>query len=524
MNRLTFTFFYIFVSFLISGCDNLDTSTEKNQSASTEKPQIDTLPTPAPQAKNQAISFPCLNPPSIPGDPGEIAKSIPGDTPITSQDSLNCFAWQVFIGLNLQVDPQNPGVPDSSAKPSEFGEPGTTQTAVWETYANINNVMRKNAEPPLPWGDNSVAVSACSSAMQGKAPTQKVRIMASSRSAASFNLSEDAAQAFPSNNPNWLADKNGNPVFYEILMGKDQYDYINNNTLYNLDVQVKRLQNNQNIVLPMGHGEVLGGLEIKAAWLQVADPKNSRWQRFKTTTAYVYDKNTQACAEQTMALVGLHIIHKTASQPQWVWATFEQIDNAPDTTQIKSDGTVDGEYTFYNNSCTVQDVPSTCKAKTVNGEAVTQTSCQANISPAYYLTGTDNCPVYPVRVSRDFNIKDTTDDHIKSLNTAVQTMIKQANADSVYANYQLVNVLWSSAAVNDNEPSGNPPLAPLSTSGETPPLTTVPVANTTLETYAQGFNCLSCHRYASISPAAGSEVKNYATDYSFIFSFAQSPQ
>ena len=138
------------------------------------------------------------------------------------------------------------------------------------------------------------------------------------------------------------------------------------------------------------------------------------------------------------------------------------------------------------------------------------------------MTATGNCPAYPVRVSRDFKIKDTTDNHIASLNTAVQAMIKQANPDSVFANYLLVNVLWSSAAVNDNVPPGNPPVAPLSISGETPALTTVPVANTTLETYAQGFNCLSCHSNASISSIAKT-TKNYATDYSFIIGMAQKP-
>jgi hypothetical protein len=240
--------------------------------------------------------------------------------------------------------------------------------------------------------------------------------------------------------------------------------------------------------------------------------------------ALVYDKGTDTCSARTMALVGLHIIHKTASQPQWVWATFEHVDNAPDSAAIGENGSVSGDFTFYNNSCSEQPVPAGCKAKVVNGTPVTQTSCAANISPAYYLDGTDNCPAYPVRVSRNFAIKDTTDNHVLSLNRAVQQLITQANPDSVYANYMLVNVLWSSAAVNDNEPPGNPPVTPLSTSGETPSLNTVPVANTMLETYAQGFNCLSCHAYASVPSTVSQQLDGttYATDYSFIFGLATS--
>ena len=35
------------------------------------------------------------------------------------------------------------------------------------------------------------------------------------------------------------------------------------------------------------------------------------------------------CAESDVALVGLHIAIKTASRPQWIWSTFEQVDNVP---------------------------------------------------------------------------------------------------------------------------------------------------------------------------------------------------
>jgi len=520
MRKLILLTLLLFTVITAIGCQKNESN--DNTAISKAENLVDKVSEPAAAS---TINFPCLNKPAIPSTPDEVAKSTPGDTPITSQDSLNCFAWQTFIGLNLHVDTSNPGVPDPNAQPSDFGPPGTEQTVVWETYANAKNVMRAKAETPLPWGDQSAYVAACSKAMNKQSISEPIRVMVSKRigSNVDFNLSEDVAQAFPFNNPNWLADKNGNLVFYEILMGKDEYEYILQNKLYNLNDQAAYLEANNNLSMPLGHNDVLGGLEIKAAWLLVTDPDNVKWQRFKTINAYIYDENTQGCGKQTMALVGLHIIHKTASQPQWVWATFEHIDNVPNSVDIKADKTVNGNFTFYNNTCTVSPVSKDCKPKTVKGAAVTHTSCDANVSPAYYLTTTNTCPAYPVRVSRDFKIKDSTDNHIASLNMAVQAMIKVANPDSVFANYQLVNVLWSSAAVNDNEPPGHPPVAPLSISGETPALTSLPVANTMLETYAQGFNCLSCHRGASISSKAKTS-KNYATDYSFIFGMAQKPE
>lgn len=487
----------------------------KNENADLELNKSDMLSTNKMDSSN--ISFACLNEPKI-------SSATPGDTSITSQDGLNCFAWQTFIGLNWEVDPNNPGQPNNNTTPKEFGQVGTNQNVVWESYANLKDVMRKNAQPPEPWGVPSNSQNTCSDLMDQQSENNKnIRYMASSRTDRDFNLSEDTAQAFPSKNPNWLADKNGNIVYYEILMGEDSYNYITDNKLYDLDQQKQYLEQNKNIALPQGYDEnnvsIQGGLELKAAWLKVTDPQNPKWLRFKTTQAYIYDEQTNGCMQSTMALVGLHIIRKTASQPQWVWATFEHIDNAPDTNKIKADGTVEGDYTFYNNSCSETNVPSGCQSKIVKGVAVTETSCQSNVSPAYYLDGTQNCPAYPIRISRVFPITDTNDNHVDSINQAAHQLIKQANADSVFQNYILVNVLWSSAAVNDNQPAGNPPIAPLSTSGETPSLTSTPVANTMLESYAQGFNCLSCHKNASISSRAGTS-KKFATDYSFIFSFA----
>ena len=195
------------------------------------------------------ISFPCLNPPAV-------SYKTPGDTAITSQDGVNCFAWQTFIGLNWQVDADNAGMPDKTIPASSFGEPGTHQTSVWETYANSKNVMRSNGETPLPWGQQSPAIEACNAVMGNKADNRAIRLMHSSRADSEFYLSKDAAQAFPKNNPNWLADKNGNLVYYEILLGKDQYDYIKNNKLYNNEGQVAHLANRLNISSPLGHEAV----------------------------------------------------------------------------------------------------------------------------------------------------------------------------------------------------------------------------------------------------------------------------
>jgi hypothetical protein len=67
--------------------------------------------------------------------------------------------------------------------------------------------------------------------------------------------------------------------------------------------------------------------------------------RFFTRVAWVLDPfdPTQTCKQVTVGLVGLHIVQKTASRPQWIWSTFEQIDNVPG-------GASSGPFTYNDGS------------------------------------------------------------------------------------------------------------------------------------------------------------------------------
>ena len=57
--------------------------------------------------------------------------------------------------------------------------------------------------------------------------------------------------------------------------------------------------------------------------------------RYYLETAEIVDvaKSLEAgrlvCSKSEVALVGLHIAIKTESRPQWVWSTFEHVDNVP---------------------------------------------------------------------------------------------------------------------------------------------------------------------------------------------------
>jgi hypothetical protein len=73
----------------------------------------------------------------------------------------------------------------------------------------------------------------------------------------------------------------------------------------------------------------VGPIEVKAAWKVLGAGDDS--SRFYTIQAIVYNDDTGAPSPGknplTLGLVGFHVSHKTKSQTNWIWTTFEQEDN-----------------------------------------------------------------------------------------------------------------------------------------------------------------------------------------------------
>ncbi|HET6332083.1 MAG TPA: hypothetical protein VFG30_02675, partial [Polyangiales bacterium] len=71
---------------------------------------------------------------------------------------------------------------------------------------------------------------------------------------------------------------------------------------------------------------------------------------FYTRTFAVFDERAstkdERCAQQTMGLVGLHILYQPAlfGNPEWVWATFEHRSNVPTAGINAYSGRVDHRF------------------------------------------------------------------------------------------------------------------------------------------------------------------------------------
>lgn len=402
---------------------------------------------------------------------------------VSNQQDINCFAWWEFIALNWSL-------PEGDF----FGKPYDTLYPVqWETYITKEALFPPNGALPVAW--NSLAAVKRNIQLGNKrvATTAKVLTATSKFTPEAINRfdsiiidSGGSQQVFPFDGPNWLGAQNSTNVWYEVRLNKDLYNYVVANKFYNANNQLAYVSKGTRMSLPYGipNTATIGAIECKAAWMEVTDIKNPKWKRYKLSKGVVQDLNTGLYRNTILALVGLHILHKTQSQQSWVWATFEQVDNVPSNPGNVCDTC---GYNFYNPHCS---------------------NCPPNQPPSYYITPGGRGPS-PIQVTR----VNALDQSATSVNSTVQKFIAQNYPGSVWQYYQLVNVIWSQ---NSGKTAQDSLRVPLNTTILNQPGTNV--ANTTLETYIQGSACFSCHKQATI---AGSNT--FASDFSFAMGAASAP-
>jgi hypothetical protein len=429
---------------------------------------------------------------------------VPGDVATVGQSQLNCFAWQEFIALNWPVNTQK-----------GFGEPFYTGPVQWETYMPSNVLFQKNGVAPPDWG------TLVTDEYAKKFKTQRLLFNKNKTKLLTFTAKFDpndtisdlsSHQAAPFNGPNWLGAQNSTNIWYEILINQDYYDFVVENGYYNAITQHDSVKAGVPIYFPEGQfrGNV-GAIELKAAWMEVSNPKAPQWARYKLSIATVLDGVTKKLRTTTVALVGLHILHKTQSQPTWAWATFEQVDNAysPADTSSHPFG-----YNFYNASCSPQNVTY----KKANGQDTTVTvSCTPNTPPPYYLK---NAGPRPIQITRSNAIDSIA---ARPINAMMQSNIRNFYPNSVWQYYQLVDVIWS-ATPAQRQPT-TPQQSPISLTSAGMTSGTKIVANTSLESYVQtSKTCYQCHVFSTIAPYPGDSINdNVFGDMSFVIDNAQYP-
>ena len=272
--------------------------------------------------------------------------NVPPDLPAKpTQAAAVKFAWLSFVALNWPALPSARGVPDTSR---QIGAPGVV---VWQTWKLPEEVFLADGSQPAAWNTYSSALpSICKSdtgvgAQAGDLVLSQIsKVSSNTNGNNSLELANEVIGGS-------LTDQHGNLARYEIRFNKTQFDGIVLNRFYNVQGQ------NAARVIQFPAGV----MEIKASWRQftAADTPEIR-SRFLQRQAWIYTpasgSQPASCYGATVGLTGLHITQKTPTRPQWIWATFEQVDNVPPFNSAPPPGRK-LPYSFNDPSCSVTECP-----------------------------------------------------------------------------------------------------------------------------------------------------------------------
>ncbi len=437
---------------------------------------------PAPTAAAQSVNCAAwqnstLDVPPTPNTIDSTCANIPPDFKGTpTQGNFDLYSWIAFVALNWPAGSGcvgNPSLSILTAPPNP----------VWMTYLQDSDVFVAAPNKPANW---------CFATTGGAAATEfaaaahtsrlihlpaKVRALAQQHPEVSLFLHysskatnrarlKPAAAALGSTSPlpeilqstgDILVDQNGRWARFSVQMNQDEYNYITGPaTLWTKAGQQKNGPANFPIT-------PTGSMEFKAAWKILG--ANDDATHFFTQQAIVYNDYSGAPSPGpstvTVGLVGLHITHKTTNQPNWIWSTFEQVEN-----DTKS---------FNNPNCPASQcppnkptVPDPKTAQELNSKG------QPNYKPTQVVAVTPANPIPP------------------TLNSTFQGLLK----GTPWAYYQLISTQWTGELGNQPKPAE--------------------LGNSVQETFVKPgkmFGCINCH-----GPAI--DQANQKADFSWMLYFA----
>jgi hypothetical protein len=398
-------------------------------------------------------------------------------TPIVNrQRGFDFYSWLTFIALNS---------PAANPKGIATSEPG--MPTVWEDRSNfmqLLDVMLPGDVKPT-WGQRAIPPS-CQAQHAADESLMVVKMIEES-----FN------QPFKTGP---LIDQRNNYAIFDILMNKVMFDYIVKNHLYSRAGQSSEANSNLRIDFPPGVPDVNdpGSVMIKVSW-KILEPEDDK-KKFHHVEALVAMPATDdgkidpPCLRKTLGLVGFHVVHKTQGRPQWIWTSFEHVDNVPEQTEIDAyrkntdPNKKPHQYNFYTLSCTDRDCP------------INQTPLRPwDPEPANGLQfrRTENGKMlFNSQIVRTVPLTKPTND----INKQFQTIL----GDTVWKNYKLIGTQWPSDFTCTQDQSLLPDAPPPDTDfDKQPDMNCAPaptfLANSTLETFSQGeiplasSSCMACH-------------------------------
>ena len=250
-------------------------------------------------------------------------------------------------------------------------------------------------------------------------------------------------------------------------------------------------------------------MEMKTAWVDastLSNPNDFVLMEAQVPTYTANADNTQwtlsGAETTTLALVGVHIVGTVQNHPEFVWITFEHIQNAPDAAYY---------YTNSQNQVAQQpyDSSGTFTFMATNGsESGANTECMkasgANIV-AVMSGSSPTCTggIVPSNTARTYpwgSTANSTDSAVVSNNTLLlsinQSVRGQLTSGDVRGNYLQTGGIWTSAP----SATADAPIPNTSSFSSGDLRGSLEAFNATMETYVQGTSCFSCHAQSSTAP------------------------
>ncbi|HEX8396748.1 MAG TPA: hypothetical protein VF644_04945 [Pyrinomonadaceae bacterium] len=368
--------------------------------------------------------------------PPTISPQLPNDVNLPSQlppgipfQFFDDFSWRSFVALVWPAQQGQRGVPDTTKTVGDAGP------LVFETFKADWEVFQPNGAQPSNWNSYS-----------GTNPCGNVTPQFGDMILASFSKFSNLGQAGFGNLVGPLVAQNNTYVRYQAAFDQIGYSQILGKQWY-----LKANLGTPTPANPLVFNN--GSINLKSAWIDMTNIPHP--ERYYTRTAWLYDLVSQQCSQKTVGLVGLHIVVKTPMRPQWIWASFEQVDGIPETG-------AHSPYTFNDGSETAMPVKN----------------------PITYPPPTT--PPTKFNVTRTMPITDST----MQTNAVYQQALKNKGS-GVWQYYQLVMTQWPTPGNTPTNP-GSPPFT-IPGSGLS---NNTSFANVTMETFFQAnvsTSCMACH-------------------------------
>jgi len=388
------------------------------------------------KAGAQDVPAPAISPDPLP----DVPPTPSGQDPFPFFDN---YSWRSFIALNWPAfdDPAKRGQPDRS-KP--FGD--ASGPRVWTTWKSRIEIFQPGGKDPSAWTSYE-GVNPCGPSFTNDVVTLSAFTAFGDFNQAVFSLGDLG-------NP--LVAQNQTYVRYEVRVNQTEFDSIVRNRWY-IEANLPKPEN----PVPFGQGST----EVKAAWRVLTDRDTSamRARYYIVHDANVFDVAANKCVSRDIALVGFHIVTKTPHRPQWIWSTFEQVDNVP--------------------GLTTEPKPPTGIALSFNDPSKPQALDPARRPKAISPTNPPVASPAPMQVVRKQQIQPET----MKMNNAYWSL--PGIKGTVWENYMLVATQWPTQ-ISPEDPNND---------GKPFPDGGSEIANTTMETYFQfdGGSCMTCHQISN---------------------------